>query len=634
MESVREWLMHKCKINSFDHSTSGNGTDLNKQHCGALTPNTIPEFVIPKSGDSSRRQSSELESIEEDVPFRGFSPRNSIASSGKNSPGHSPLGSNICLDVPKHTIARSVPASPKHEVRNIVCQGSTHSLTYSDNAEDYSNTHVDPLSFDAMSLPHFRTKTSTYGFTTLTQCPHTRRKESLFHAGSDSLIPYKRTNSFDGLRVRYDKEWPPSYYLSDSKGLAYDNNNTQMPAVIVTPSAATPEMDEETPVTQRSLSAMHLSNSLDVNHSLPYFKSKLKYYRRRSSLLDINDDSDECSDSSTDVKRLSMSALYPFPKESPSLKRHSSPQLRTSKENFEISPLPKPSIAFGDAQCQFLVQYGEIKFAFQYLAKSKQLKVSILRAENLGGHGKNDNNMNAYVKVYLMPGKLQKQTSDIIKHTRCPIFEQEFYFTGLTLEQLHAMTLRIKLFHKGHNLRLPEFVGKVDVNLDSYDLLTENRMWKDLDIKRDKEDLGSIEICLKFQSNDGSIQVTVVQVKGLPHHPITGHPDPYIRVELVQPGRSVSRKTTKTKKNTADPVFNESFVFNMSFKRDDLAGTKLTFSVYDHDRIRSDYVIGQVKFCADALQTSAMEHWIDVFNKPGKEVQRCHELLDHEDDFK
>ncbi|XP_033750665.1 C2 calcium-dependent domain-containing protein 4C-like [Pecten maximus] len=628
MESVREWLMNKCKLVSQDQSSTGNGNDVNKQVCGALTPKTIPEFVIPKSGESSRRQSSELESIEEDAPFRGFSPRGSIASSGKISPVQSSFGSNTCLNVPRKSISRSAPVSPKHEVRHIVCQGSTHSLTYSDNGEEYTNS--DPLSFAAMSLPHFRTKTSTYGFTTLSQCPHTRRKESLFHAESDSLIPYKRTSSFEGLRVRYDKDWPPTYYLSDSNGLSCKKT----PSVIITPSAAQPESEEATASEKHiSLSAMHLSNSLDVNYSLPYFKSKLKYYRRRSSLLGLDDEMAYISDQSTDGKqRRSMSALYPSPKDNNTQKRHSSPQLRTSNENCAQSPLPKPRITFGDTQ--FLVQHGELKFAFQYLAKSKQLKVTIVKAESLGGHGKTDQNMNAYVKVYLLPGKLQKQCSDIVKHTRCPVFDQEFYFTGVSLEQLHAMTLRIKVLHKGHNLRLPEFIGKVDVNLDSYDLLTENRMWKDLDIKRDKEDLGSIEICLKFQSKEGSIQVTVVQAKGLPHHPITGHPDPYTRVELEQPGRSVSRKTTKTKKSTPDPVFNESFVFNMSFKRDDLAGTELTVSVYDHDRIRSDYVIGQVKFCADALQTSAMEHWIDMFSQPEVTIQRCHELLDHEDEFK
>ncbi|XP_069138262.1 C2 calcium-dependent domain-containing protein 4C-like [Argopecten irradians] len=634
MESVREWLMNKCKLVSQDQTTTAIGNDINKQLCGALTPKNIPEFVIPKSGESSRRQSSELESIDEDVPFRGFSPRSSIASSGKNSPIQSSFGSNSCLNVPRNSTSRSAPVSPRHEIKHIVCQGSTHSLNYSDNGEEYTNS--DPLSFAAMSLPHFRTKTSTYGFTTLTQCPHTRRKESLFHAESDSLIPYKRTNSFEGLRVRYDKEWPPTYYLSDSNGLSYNNDSPQPPAVTITPSATEPEVDEAPTERHISLSAMHLSNSLDVNYSLPYFKSKLKYYRRRSSLLGLDDEEAYITDHNTESKqRRSISALYACPKDN-TLKRHSSPQLRTSKESVEKASVPKPRITFGDAQCQFLVQHGELKFAFQYLAKSKQLKVSILRAENLGGHGKTDQNMNAYVKVYLLPGKLQKQCSEVVKHTRCPVFEQEFYFTGVSLEQLHAMTLRIKLLHKGHNLRLPEFIGKVDVNLDSYDLLTENRMWKDLDIKRDKEDLGSIEICLKFQSKEGSIQVTVVQAKGLPHHPITGHPDPYTRVELEQPGRSVSRKTTKTKKSTPDPMpmFNESFVFNMSFKRDDLAGTVLTVSVYDHDRIRSDYVIGQVKFCADAHQTSAMEHWIEMFSQPEVAIQRCHELLDHEDEFK
>ena len=55
------------------------------------------------------------------------------------------------------------------------------------NGEDIiRHTNVDPMSVAAMTLDHFKART-TYGFETLKEMPHTRRKESLFHL--DAIDP-------------------------------------------------------------------------------------------------------------------------------------------------------------------------------------------------------------------------------------------------------------------------------------------------------------------------------------------------------------------------------------------------------------------------------------------------------------
>ena len=347
-----------------------------------------------------------------------------------------------------------------------------------------------------MSLPHFRAQTS-FGFTTLSQSPHTRRKESLFHTGNEPLLPYRRANSVDTLKTRLLASGLDE--INEPFGLKdpYDSIRgiPKGPSVIVTPSVSPSHTENQIKTHSSSMLGSKYYNVVCTNGGMCHLTPKTRYYRRRSSLVGLNNNANLSDDSShnslegsPEGKRKSMTSLYPGKHEralSPN-KRHSSPQLNELKTN--VSESLKNGTKPPDLQyCHYLVQHGELKFSFQYLARSRHLKVTLIRSENLGGEGKVDGNINAYAKLYLLPGKLQKQTSETIKHTRKPVFEQEFYFQSLSLEQLHAMTLRIKIFHKGHNLRLPEFIGKVDVNLDNYDLLTENRMWKDLDIKRDRE---------------------------------------------------------------------------------------------------------------------------------------------------
>uniref|UniRef100_A0A8C2IAI7 C2 calcium dependent domain containing 4A n=1 Tax=Cyprinus carpio TaxID=7962 RepID=A0A8C2IAI7_CYPCA len=61
--------------------------------------------------------------------------------------------------------------------------------------DDEETTNADPQSQAALSLPHLAKAQTCYGFCTLLESPHTRRKESLFHNDPNSngipLIPHR-----------------------------------------------------------------------------------------------------------------------------------------------------------------------------------------------------------------------------------------------------------------------------------------------------------------------------------------------------------------------------------------------------------------------------------------------------------
>lgn len=110
--------------------------------------------------------------------------------------------------------------------------------------------------------------------------------------------------------------------------------------------------------------------------------------------------------------------------------------------------------------------------------------------------------------------------------------------------------------------------------------------------------------------------------------------DPYVRVEVSQPGRSVSRKQTKIKRGTSQPVFNEVFAFSVSPKVDDMLYTAIVLKVFDHDRIRNDEVVGQLKLGNGGTQETEINHWNEAMHVIGQETTKWHYLVDCDDDFK
>lgn len=438
LKDFKDWILKKR------YSPESNDT-RNTLHAG-ITPNSIPEFVIPGSVEAMRSDNTEC--YEGGPSYRMSQKRNSIATSSPKHTGHVPL--------PR---TQSDQMSLNEDVKfTLLYRDKTRSLGYLESLP--RQTNADPLSKAAVSLPHFRSKTS-YGFTTLNQPPHTKRKESLFHSGCNGFI-----SNEDLTRLLVIESLKQKCKSSEN----FTNvcvENTSTPTVVVSaPALADNSLNRETVCTS------HLSPPK------PNYQRKRKgktehYFRRRSSLLGTDCSSVSSEDSI--IHELEFEGqLTPSPS--------GSLRLEGSTPSFQLEESILSQVSTG--RCH--AESGEIKFAFQFLAASKMFKVTIIRAENLGGVNRIDPCINSYCKVCLTPGKYQRQTN-IVKQNKNPIYNQELAFNSLSLKQLHLMLLDIKIFHKERYQKHPEYLGKISVNLENYDLMTENRMWKEIDSKRERE---------------------------------------------------------------------------------------------------------------------------------------------------
>ncbi|XP_042200885.1 synaptotagmin-C-like [Callorhinchus milii] len=108
--------------------------------------------------------------------------------------------------------------------------------------------------------------------------------------------------------------------------------------------------------------------------------------------------------------------------------------------------------------------------------------------------------------------------------------------------------------------------------------------------KHQKTSCGRINFLLRYTYASEQLVVKILKALDLPAKDANGFSDPYVKIYLL-PDRK-RKFQTKVHRKTLNPVFNETFQFNVTFN--ELPSRKLHFSVYDFDRFSRHDLIGQV----------------------------------------
>lgn len=100
--------------------------------------------------------------------------------------------------------------------------------------------------------------------------------------------------------------------------------------------------------------------------------------------------------------------------------------------------------------------------------------------------------------------------------------------------------------------------------------------------------------------------------------------DPFVKIYLLYNGQRIAKKKTHVKKHTTDPVFNESFVFDVP-SSDSLDSLSLEFMVLDYDRETKNEIIGKLEIGSKSGPT-AVRHWQEVSASPRRQIAEWHNL--------
>ena len=90
-------------------------------------------------------------------------------------------------------------------------------------------------------------------------------------------------------------------------------------------------------------------------------------------------------------------------------------------------------------------------------------------------------------------------------------------------------------------------------------------------------------------------------------------------------GKKVEKKKTSTKQKTSNPVYNESFIFNVPNER--INSTGFSVSVVDRVHHGRNELVGQLLIGATS-KTGPMEekHWKEMMDRPRQQVAQWHTL--------
>uniref|UniRef100_A0A8C5PY23 C2 domain-containing protein n=1 Tax=Leptobrachium leishanense TaxID=445787 RepID=A0A8C5PY23_9ANUR len=114
-----------------------------------------------------------------------------------------------------------------------------------------------------------------------------------------------------------------------------------------------------------------------------------------------------------------------------------------------------------------LCKGGLIHLSTEYMKEAKRLRVKLVSAENLYPLNQDPKTISCFTVMSLQPGKLQKQRSTIIRRSRNPIFNEDFYFEEVEKEELDTWKLRVKVLNRGSGMRRDHLLGHIELLLSA-----------------------------------------------------------------------------------------------------------------------------------------------------------------------
>eukprot|EP00111_Clytia_hemisphaerica_P011431 TCONS_00033497-protein len=209
--------------------------------------------------------------------------------------------------------------------------------------------------------------------------------------------------------------------------------------------------------------------------------------------------------------------------------------------------------------------------------------------------------------VTLLPKKRFCKSTETVLGEDSAVFNEKFKIHGHTHEQLSNMYLCIHALCKFGRECDPIVLGEVKVPLKRLQpshllpfmanlALPEEEVIIESHLQA-SNDLGFLEVYVSYNPMTQTLVVKVIQATNLPKSGMTGHPNVSVKASLYYCNQRLSKKTTSIQKRDRNPVFNETFEFELSKER--LPECDVLFEIRHHGPM-SRGIIGYVIVGASA----------------------------------
>jgi len=285
---------------------------------------------------------------------------------------------------------------------------------------------------------------------------------------------------------------------------------------------------------------------------------------------------------------------------------------------------------------------GSLSLSLNYDEPTKILQISIIACHNLPEIQATINgqpsSLNPYVKLRILPDNQHRVKTRVLRGTCNPFYDEQFTMYGITREQLQTYTLHLAVlaFDRFSRdtvlgeafLHLAEAERRHDLNhnenSDSIQLTLYPRpAYADL--------RAQVLLSIAYNQMTNSVNLAVLKMKDLPCDEKIGQIDPYVKVYMLLNGQRVAKHKTHVKKRCTEPVFNESFAFDLpsmvGFEPAQLRSTdqildSISFEVQvlNHNGVTRNELVGQCSLANDS------KHWLAVREQPGQQVAEWHNI--------
>ncbi|XP_073692815.1 synaptotagmin-7b [Garra rufa] len=265
---------------------------------------------------------------------------------------------------------------------------------------------------------------------------------------------------------------------------------------------------------------------------------------------------------------------------------------------------------------------GRIQFSVGYSFQDSTLTVKILKGQELPAKdfsGTSD----PFVKIYLLPDKKHKLETKVKRKNLNPHWNETFLFEGFPYEKVVQRTLYLQVLDYDRFSR-NDPIGEVSIPLNKMDLAHMQTFWKELKPCSDGSgSRGDLLLSLCYNPTANTITVSIIKARNLKAMDIGGTSDPYVKVWLMNKDKRVEKKKTVVMKRCLNPVFNESFPFDVPAHV--LRETTIVITVMDKDRLSRNDVIGKI-YLSWKSGPAEVKHWKDMMSHPRTAVAQWHAL--------
>ncbi|XP_053331494.1 synaptotagmin-11 [Spea bombifrons] len=299
----------------------------------------------------------------------------------------------------------------------------------------------------------------------------------------------------------------------------------------------------------------------------------------------------------------------------------------------EVSPVQSltsgSSKTLSPASPEGEVALGSLTLSVDYNFPKKALVVTIQEAHGLPVMDEHSQASDPYIKMTILPDKKHRVKTRVLRKTLEPVFDETFTFYGIPYSQLHDLVLHFLVLSFDRFSR-DDVIGEVMVPLAGIDPSTGKvQLTRDI-IKRNIQKCmsrGELQVSLSYQPVAQRMTVVVLKAKHLPRMDITGLSDPYVKVNIYYGRKRIAKKKTHVKKCTLNPVFNESFIYDIPAEL--LPDISIEFLVIDFDRTTKNQVVGRIILGAHSVTADGAEHWREVCDNPRKLIAKWHNLSEY-----